>query len=123
MSDQPTFAPLSVLGYREDGEWVALCLEMDLRGYGKTLDEARDELDELATLQLRFARFKGQPELVWKPAEPMYWRLFDGALREQVRALASAKQPPENGNYTARGLTLPPSHVLDQLSRFSPANA
>jgi hypothetical protein len=26
---------LNILGYREDNEWVALALEMDLRGYGR----------------------------------------------------------------------------------------
>ena len=34
---------LDVLGYRErEGEWVALALEMDLRGYGATYDQALD---------------------------------------------------------------------------------
>jgi len=29
---------LNILGYREESEWVALALEMDLRGCGKTFE-------------------------------------------------------------------------------------
>ena len=66
----PSELTLSVLGYREEGEWVAVALEMDLRGYGSTFAHAATEL--VAT-QIYFARFKGQPELIWKPADPVDW--------------------------------------------------
>lgn len=75
----PSTPSLNVLGYQEEGEWVALALEMDLRGYGPTFQEATKELHELVTTQIGFARFKRQPELIWKPAEPVYWRLFEDA--------------------------------------------
>ena len=62
---------LNVLGYREEeaeAGWVALALEMDLRGYGTTFEAALEELKELVSMQISFSRFKGQPELIWKPA-------------------------------------------------------
>lgn len=68
---------LNVLGYWDEQEqaWVALALEMDLRGYGPTFEAAEAELEEVVGMQIRFALFKGQPEMMWKPAEPVYWTL------------------------------------------------
>ena len=68
-------ASLNVLGYREQDEWVALAMEMDLRGYGSTFSEALEELADLVQTQIEFAQFKDQPELIWKPAEPVLRRL------------------------------------------------
>ncbi|HKI86373.1 MAG TPA: hypothetical protein VKA53_06485, partial [Thermoanaerobaculia bacterium] len=54
----PSEIKLRVLGYQEDGEWVALALEMDLRGYGETFQGALVELRDLVATQLSFADFK-----------------------------------------------------------------
>ena len=60
---------LNVLGYKEHSEWVALALEMDLRGYGATLNDALGELRELVGMKVSFAMHKRQPELIMKPAD------------------------------------------------------
>ncbi len=61
---------LRVLGYQEDEEtWVALALEMDIRGRGKSFAEAQEELEELIEMQIGFAIFKQMPELIFRPAE------------------------------------------------------
>jgi hypothetical protein len=73
-----------VLGYRDEGEWVALALEMDLRGYGSTFEEAQQDLTDLVAMQMGFARSKGQPELIWKPAEPVWFQLFANTLRQYL---------------------------------------
>ena len=113
---------LNVLGYQEEGEWVALALEMDLRGYGATIDEALTELTDLVAMQMSFARFKGQPELISKPAESVYWRLFETAVQDYLRDLALGSVP-SNPEYEARSLPLPPAHVIAELSNFREANA
>ena len=64
---------LRVLEYEEDGEHVALALEMDLRGYGGTKEEARTELADLILAQFSFAQMKNDPTLLWHDAEPHYW--------------------------------------------------
>ena len=69
MADQQATMTLNAFGYREGDEWTALCMEMDLRGYGKTFAEALAELAEVVTMQLSFARFKGQPEQIRRPAQ------------------------------------------------------
>ena len=118
----PDSAVLSVLGYREEGEWVALALEMDLRGYGATIDKALAELSGLVAMQISFARFKGQPEMISKPAEPVYWRLFETAMRDHLRDLALSSIPT-NPEYEARSLPLPPPHVIAELSSFREAGS
>ena len=80
---------VNVLGYREDGEWVALALEMDLRGYGQTFREALEELTDLVRTQIRFAQFKGQPDMIWKSAEPVWFERF-ADVRRKPPAGASA---------------------------------
>ncbi len=119
----PSTLTLSVLGCREGDEWIAVALETDLRGYGATVDEAVEEVTDLVSTQLSFARFKGQPELIWKPAEPVYWRLFEDAVREQLQGLASSTLRAENPDYLARGLPIRPPQVIEKLAQFSQANA
>ena len=62
---------VNILGYREEGQWVALALEMDLRGRGDTFEDAAAELEELIEMQVSFAYFKNKPELILKAADPV----------------------------------------------------
>ena len=111
----------SILGYKEDGEWVALALELDLRGYGETFEEALSEVDELCLCQIGFADFKDQPELIFRPAEPVYWQLYEQARQTRIRDLLKPSVVPE---YPIRGLPVPAPHVIDALkSKFYPSNA
>ena len=89
----PSTVVLNVLGYTEDDEWVALALEMDLRGYGPTFGEALEELTDAVATQIHFAHFKGQAELIWKPAEPVWFERFADVRRERLNALVQDRQP------------------------------
>src|SRR5947199_10333163 len=80
-------AVFNVLGYREETEWVALALELDLRGYGKTFDEALRELWDLVVTQIGFALFEGQPEMIWRAAEPVWFERFAETRRERLESL------------------------------------
>jgi hypothetical protein len=116
----PSTVVLNVLGYREDGDWVALALEMDLRGYGGTFGEALQELKALVATQIRFAQFKGQSELVWKPAEAVWFERFADARRERLNALVQHREPSDP-EYDVAGLILPPSHSLGlEVAQFVP---
>lgn len=59
---------LRVLLYREDGEFVAHALEMDLLGYGKTEAEALRDLKGLIESQVTFARQMNDDTLLDFPA-------------------------------------------------------
>lgn len=99
---------LNVLGYREDEEWVALALEMDLRGYGRTFGEALEELRDLVSTQIRFAQFKGQSDLVWKSAEPVWFERFADVRRERLNALVQDRTPSDP-SFDVAGLVIPPA--------------
>ena len=115
---------LNVLGYREEDEWVALVLEMDLRGYGETFEEALKEVVELVEMQVSFAAYKGQPEMLWKPADPIWLERFAEVRQTRLRDLYSGSEPAsESGGYKVRGVPIPPPHVIAGLSEFSLANA
>jgi hypothetical protein len=110
---------LSVLGYREAGEWVALALELDLRGFGATFHEAVEDLRDLVRMQVSFAHFKGQPEMVWKPAEGVWWGLFQQVRRDFLEASVRERQPSED-DYSIAEIRIPPAH---EIASFSQADA
>lgn len=114
-ADDPAFSEvvLSVLGYQEEGEWVALSLEMDLRGYGKTFNEAFISLTELIEIQFSFAVSKNQPELIFKPAEPVYWTIYERGRAERLESLV--RNSEGNDDVVVGGLEIPPAHVIASL--------
>lgn len=109
-----TDVTLSVLGFPEDGEWCALALEMDLRGYGQTFDEALDDLHESLAMQISFAHFKGETDMIFHPAEPVYFSLFAQVRNDRIMALAK-NSPAATSEYAVAGMPLPPAHVIAAL--------
>ena len=67
---------LSVLGYREDGDWVAHALEMDVIGVGDTWEEALSELDGNIHAQIAFAKDLGDDSLIFRPAPAEFFDMF-----------------------------------------------
>jgi len=102
---------LDILGYREGDEWVALALDMDLRGYGATFGEAIGELYDLMRAQISFALFKGQPGMIWSPAEPIYFKLYEAAKNQRLHEFT--RPPREDDEFVVRGLPLPPPMAGD----------
>lgn len=114
---------ISVLGFQEGEQCIAIALEMDLRGYGTTFEAALVELQELVEMQVSFAHFKRDPELIFHPAEPTYWRLYAQVNQDRLRALSGGIEDTEP-EYQAGVLSLPPAHVIASLSKdFHPAKA
>lgn len=122
-SAAPSFSPvlLNVLGYQEEGEWVAVALELDIRGYGDTFALALEEVYNVVLTQLSFARFKGQPELIWHPAESIWFEHFDKARQERLNAWLFDRQL-EPMLYEIATLPIPSDHALAQImkSKFVP---
>ena len=65
-----------VLVYIEDDSWCALALEMDLRGYGDTVDLACEELGRVVYVQFMSAVELGCEEAVGFGAEVEYFEKF-----------------------------------------------
>ena len=76
---------VNVLGVREDGEWCAIALEMSLRGYGETFDEALAQLQGAIEAQVSFAVQHDTVDQIFMPAEPQYFRLYADLKREAVK--------------------------------------
>jgi len=110
MTDEYSVA-VSVLGLHEDGEWCALALEMDLRGYGQTFEEALEDLHESMTMQIGFAHSKGETDMIFHPAEPVYFSLFAQVRNDHMIALAKSVSPAASEHAVA-GLPIPPVHVI-----------
>jgi predicted RNase H-like HicB family nuclease len=114
---------LNVLGYREDDVWVALALEMDLRGYGETFADALAELKEVVEMQIGFAHFKGQPEMIFRAADPIWVERFAEVRRTRVVEMLTS-HPANRENYEAAGLPIPPAHIIAAMrNNFTKANA
>ncbi|MDE0355399.1 MAG: hypothetical protein OXK20_07035 [Deltaproteobacteria bacterium] len=68
---------INVLGFREDDAWCAITLEMSLRGYGETFDEALAELNRAVMAQISFAVQNDNVDQVFIPAEARYFELYE----------------------------------------------
>jgi predicted RNase H-like HicB family nuclease len=67
---------LSAIIYREEGVWLAHCLEMDVVAEGDKPQKAFKDLDELCELQIKTALEEGDLETVFRPAPPEIWKMF-----------------------------------------------
>lgn len=95
---------VSVLGLKEKGGWSVVALEMDIWAHGKTADEALKELAGLVAMQISFARQKGQMEMIYKPADHMYFQVFHRVREER---LTSASTSRKDSRYRALGMPIP----------------
>lgn len=101
---------LRILGYIENKAWVAHCLEMDLRAEGPTFEKARDELLDLIRMQVSFAFFKDQANLLNHPAPAELFALFEHVSQSKLAAYPAA---PAEEEFEITGIPLPkPSRRL-----------
>ncbi len=84
---------IRVLVYKEDSEYVARALEMDLLGYGKTQVEAIDELRRAIEAQLTFSHQKNAKHLLEFPAEEEYFERWENAQKMAIRGIVLDDQP------------------------------
>lgn len=115
-------ATVNVLGFREDDSWVALALELDIRGYGDTFEEALQEMVECIDMQINFATFKEQPDMVFHPAAPEYFSLFAQVRNDFLRAAAISADTTDM-EYQVGGVPIPHPHVIENNKKaFNLAN-
>ena len=72
---------IKVVGYRQDGLWYALGLEVSILGHGGTFEEAVDLLEELIQDQIEFCNENGMS--YHYPAEERYFRLYEELKNSQ----------------------------------------
>ncbi len=103
---------ISVLGYRENNEWAALALEMDLRGYGSTFEDALTDLSDHIGMQISFAEYKEDTDMIFHPAAPEFYQLFAQVREDRLRHLASSAGVQGDHEYEVGGLPLPLAHEI-----------
>ena len=79
-----------VLLYREDADWCALALEVDLRGYGATMEAACEDLTSALERQFLFSLSRRDPGTFIFPAEGKYFEMFFEATSRQVKEYLSS---------------------------------
>ncbi|HEX4794885.1 MAG TPA: hypothetical protein VH370_13885 [Humisphaera sp.] len=67
---------MRVVVYREDGAWIAHCLEFDLLGEGETPEAALAMLSNAIELQLAAMIEFDNIENLFKPAEAKFFAMF-----------------------------------------------
>lgn len=98
---------INVLGVREDGLWCAIALEMSLRGYGKTFQQALNELTQAIEAQVSFAVQQDNLDQIFIPAEPHYFRLYADMKREALKRKLSNLGPSGLPDYRVGDIPLP----------------
>ena len=76
---------IRVLICKEDGEYIARALELDLLGYGKTEAEAVEELKTAVEAQISFARKMNDENLINFPAEKTYFNRWEEAQMKAMK--------------------------------------
>jgi hypothetical protein len=85
--------PIRVLVSREGNEFSARALELDLLGYGRTAEEAVEQLRSAVEAQISFAHQMGSPELLGFPAEQEYFARWEQAQKDGLRARLLGDRP------------------------------
>ncbi len=100
---------VSYVGFKEKDKFVAVCLEFDLVAEAKTLQEAKDRIEDLSNAWLHNVIANKLPEeLVNKTAPKKYWEIYEKVNQVHEARTKSAEQD----SY--------PTPVLSQFQRYSP---
>lgn len=67
---------LDVLISREEGGYIAHCLQLDLVATGETLEDAKQNLLDVVQVQINYAFQHDNLEYLFKPAPGETWRKF-----------------------------------------------
>ncbi len=86
--------PLRVVFYKEQGSWIAHCLEFDLCGDGKAHKNALISLSKAINAQLKFSQKNGNRKNLFSPAPSESQAMFfsgkttaDGGMELKIEAV------------------------------------
>ena len=105
---KPSSVTLNVLGVREDEMWSAIALEMSLRGYGETFEEALEDLKETIIAQVTYAMDHHQTlDHIFIPAEPHYFERYAIAKRDALKNRFLKRKQSQPADYQIENLPIP----------------
>lgn len=73
--------------FKEAGEWVAHCLDLDIVSTGPTPEAAMDDLAEAIGTQFWYAREHDNYQYLFRPAPPEVWQKLGEILRGPYRTI------------------------------------
>jgi len=79
---------LRVIVYREDGLWLAHCLELDIVAEGESPQKAVRDLTDLCLLQIKTSIEESDLTSIFRPAPPEFWKLFFTSKKRKNTKLA-----------------------------------
>lgn len=109
---------VSVLGYIEDGYWVAHALEMDVIGVGDDWATALAALRGNIEAHVSFAKFKRDDSLLFQPAPAHLFEKFRQAQEAGLRALVNQGREKPSSNLRSDAIAVHDSH---ENTEFTPA--
>ena len=81
-------------------KYIGVCLEFDLEIKAKTLEEAKEQLQDYAHLWLKNAVKNKLPEEVLnRPAPKKYWKIYEEMLKQDLKKVEAEKKPSANINF------------------------
>jgi hypothetical protein len=80
--------PIRIGFYKEDGFWIAHCLEFSPLGHGKTKRSALSLLARAIDIQVRATLDSGNIANLFRPAEPKYFWMYANGSDIAAGALA-----------------------------------
>ncbi len=72
----PLHMPVKIVFYREDGLWIAHCLEFDLLGDGETRAAALESLSEAIAIQVEQTFESGNVRNLFHPAPAEFFEMY-----------------------------------------------
>lgn len=95
-----------VLIYKEDDSIVAHALELDLLGYGKSIEEAKTNLKKAIDEQIRFCSHVDQPAMAHFPAPQEYFDRWEKAQRDSINCVLDGCDAKDHWQGRAEFITL-----------------
>lgn len=91
---KPERLELTAILRREDDQWTALCLELDIAAYGDTDEDAFASLRELVDQYVKHMRARGKTsDEIYRPVPTNALAEFLGAKEEEGAQAEPASQP------------------------------
>ena len=85
---------LDVLFTKEEGEWCAIALDMSLRGYGKSREDALNDLLDAVRAQVTFALEHDTLDNIFIPADQKYFEQYNQERLEALKRNAKRDVQP-----------------------------
>ena len=110
---------LDVLFTKEEGEWCAIALDMSLRGYGKSREDALDDLLDAVHAQVTFALEHDTLDNIFIPADQKYFERYN---QERLEALKrNAKRDTQPSRKARSAVSIPFAAIFQRRESATPA--